>query len=105
MRVATAGLAARESTMPVMISTAIAASISRSTVHHQLANRVRSTREIIDRISVGRAKRSLPAIKSSGGHVAALLCPPYSQQHIVYEGLTGAIPSILITASRNAAPR
>src|SRR5690348_2213739 len=47
MRVATAGLAASESTMPVIISTAIAASIRRSTVHHQLANRVRSTREIM----------------------------------------------------------
>ena len=50
MRVATAGLAASESTMPVIISTAIAASISRSTVHHQLANRVLSTREIMDRL-------------------------------------------------------
>ncbi len=47
MRVATAGLAASDSTMPVIISTAIAASISRSTVHHQFANRVRSTREIM----------------------------------------------------------
>ena len=48
MRVATAGLAASESTMPVIISTAIAASIIRSTVHHHSANRVRSTREIME---------------------------------------------------------
>ena len=48
MRVATAGLAASESTMPVIISTAIAASSIRSTVHHHSANRVRSTREIME---------------------------------------------------------
>src|SRR4051794_36927299 len=62
MRVATAGLAASESTMPVMISTAMAASISRSTVHHQLANRVRSTREIMR--GSGREKR--PTVASHG---------------------------------------
>src|SRR5215211_2794362 len=66
MRVATAGLAASESTMPVIISTAIAASISRSTVHHQLANRVRSTREIMQR-------------SRSGGQGAA--CPPGARGH------------------------
>src|SRR5205085_2677725 len=27
--------------------------------------------------AVGRAKRSVPAIRESGGHVAPLLCPPY----------------------------
>src|SRR5262245_17133951 len=64
MRVATAGLAASESTMPVMISTAIAASISRSTVHHQLANRVRSTREIMKWLRSGKVPR--PTVASHG---------------------------------------
>ena len=58
MRVATAGLAASESTMPVIISTAMAASIIRSTVHHQLANRVRSTREIMGSVTAARERHS-----------------------------------------------
>ena len=82
MRVATGGLAASDSTMPASISTAIAASISRSTVHHQLAKRVRSAREIIDELSVGRAKRSVPA---TYGHGASAPLSALHSSAMVYE--------------------
>src|SRR5258708_777118 len=58
MRVATAGLAASESTIPVSISTASAASISRSTVHYQFAYRVRSTRETMEALRSGPAEQA-----------------------------------------------
>ena len=68
MRVATAGLAASESTMPVIISTAIAASIIRSTVHHHSANRVRSTREIMGQLRrrAGKAERARRRTRGHG---------------------------------------
>ncbi len=45
MRAATGGLAARHSTMPPSISAPIAASVSRSTVHHHSENGVGCARE------------------------------------------------------------
>ena len=77
MRVATGGLAASESTMPASISTAIAASISRSTVHHQLAKRVRSAREIMT-VPVGRAAERA---RHGSGHGARAFARPTVSGH------------------------
>src|SRR6185436_13850245 len=101
MRLATAGLAASESTIPVIISTAIAASISRSTVHHQLANRVRSTREIMrDSRRVGKAQR---AHHGTRGHGANAPLPALQSAAMVYERLT-ATPSPAPPAAPCAPP-
>src|SRR4051812_34861112 len=75
MRVATAGLAASESTIPVSISTASAASISRSTVHHQFAYRVRSTRETMEALRQDLQSKARLPTHARARRNRAFACP------------------------------
>src|SRR6478752_710312 len=66
-RAATGGLAARERTMPASISAPMAASVSRSTVHHHSPKGVRSARECIQiPVALKLTRRGLGRINGRG---------------------------------------